>query len=84
MGALEKKTGTEFHGKNILKALIYQHFDTIGEFCEAMGWNRNRLYRLYKNKDGPTLAECQQMADVFDMNLSDFMGILLSEKSPNA
>lgn len=57
-----------------LRGMIYAKFDSESKCAEALGWSRQRLWKITTGKREPTLDEVKSLSDVLEepfMNIAN-------------
>ena len=57
---------------------IYSHFDTDAEFCKALKWDRNKLYRIKSGQQIPKITDVNDIARSTHTPLTDVAQMFLS------
>lgn len=65
-----------------LSALIHGKFKSDSEFAKAIGWTRQKLYKIVNGLKDPSLEEAIVMANGLEVSLSTIAEIFLQYKSP--
>lgn len=66
-----------------LRALIFAKFDSENKFAEAIGWSRQRLYRVTNGYHEPDVMEIKLFADALGVPFMTVADIFLNQESPN-
>ncbi len=66
-----------------LSALIHGKFRTDADFAKALGWSRQRIYKIVNGLKDPSLDEAISIAKVLEEPLNEIANIFLRYKSPN-
>ena len=79
----------EVNGKGVarmpttLRGLVYGKFQSIGEFANAIGWQRGKASRIINNVQEPTKSDIQDMIRVLEIPQTDiaptFFGQMFTE-----
>lgn len=58
---------------------IYSHFDTDIEFCEALKWDRNKLYRIKSGQQIPKITDVNCIARATHTPLTEVAQFFLTQ-----
>lgn len=64
---------------NELKGLIYARFGTMGDFADALGWNRGKLSGFVTGNHEPSIKDIRAMAKLLDVKHSVLVNIFLPD-----
>lgn len=66
-----------------LRGMIFAKFPNEAKCADALGWHRQRLWKITTGKKEPDLEEVQALAAVLDQPFMDVANIFLRKKSPD-
>ena len=60
-----------------LRGLIFSKFESESQYAKALGWSRQRLWKITTGRKDPDLNEVQHMAEVLCVSFMDVANIFL-------
>lgn len=66
-----------------LRGLIYSKFKSMGAFLDALGWSRQRFWKISSGKKEPNLKDLACIADTLGCSVMTLVGIFLPTESTN-
>ena len=63
-----------------LRGLVYSKFKTIGEFSEAIGWQRNKASRIINGPQEPDSEDMRKVAELFELSSEVFVDIFFEKQ----
>lgn len=61
-----------------LRSLIFKEFDSEAAFARAMGWNRQKVYKMTNGMYEPNVQEINAMAVALETNVEKIIQIFLA------
>ena len=66
-----------------LRMAIYKNHASFSDFARAIGWSRQRLYRVTKGMHIPDVVELQEIATGLGISIESASWFFLPRKSPD-
>ena len=63
-----------------LRGLVYSRFKTIGDFSNAIGWQRNKASRIINGPQEPDSEDMRRIAELFNLSSEDFVDIFFEKQ----
>jgi transcriptional regulator with XRE-family HTH domain len=64
-----------------LSSIIHSKFENESQLAKALGWSRQRLWKITNGKRVPSLAELDEMSSILGCSIMDIAVFYLPQKS---
>lgn len=65
------------------RGAVFGRYRTQSEFCDAMGWHRNKVSKLMRGKYMPDVDEAAKLSEKMGMTIDEYQKIFLPRSAPN-